>query len=484
MAATNKIDVSEFDIDENKGFLSPELPLQKLPNEYYSNWETVATNIPQLLLTSQMKRTVDERFPLLKIDQLQTLPELKRAYVLLTFITNAYVWCTNPPNEVIPDNLAEPLLQVCEELELPPTATYSSVVLWNYNVVDSSQPLNLENLSSGLTFTGSFDEAWFYLISVYFEKIGSQCIKYGLRAVESINHGDNVSFLENMKLLASSIDRLTEILKRMDEKCDPYVFYFRIRPFLAGSKNMAKAGLPHGIRYGTNGEYQQWSGGSNAQSSLVQYLDLLLGVTHFSDGGKEHYPRKLITNESQFKKNSYLLNMRQYMPAPHRHFLEYVDQVTNIRQYVLSQGTDSCERLAYDTCISILKNFRDVHLGIIKKYILIPARAERMNETNVKRQGLANSKSSNVNGHVGTGGTSLVKFLTQCRDETSDMAVTKWVQEYLKRDEGAASEHTNLEMNFIFDYNYDFIGFKDKTSNIHLTEDEESGDVDFFIHHW
>ncbi|CAD1784476.1 similar to Saccharomyces cerevisiae YJR078W BNA2 Putative tryptophan 2,3-dioxygenase or indoleamine 2,3-dioxygenase, required for de novo biosynthesis of NAD from tryptophan via kynurenine [Maudiozyma barnettii] len=474
------LDLHKFDVDEKNGFLSSELPLDHLENTYYKPWETLATNIPRLLLTNQLKPEVENRLPLLSIDQLTSLQELKRGYVLLTFIINGYVWSINPPNEIIPDSLALPLLEVSKKLGLPPVATYSSVVLWNYKLVDNTKEISLENLTTGLTFTGSFDEAWFYLISVYFEKIGAQCVEHGLKAIDAVTANDSVSFIESMKLLAMSIDNLTDILKRMDEKCDPYVFYFRIRPFLAGWKNMAKVGLPHGVKYGPNGEYQQWSGGSNAQSSLIQYLDLVLGVTHFSDGGQQQYPRKPITNESQFKRNSYLLDMRQYMPQPHRSFLKEVGEKTNIRQYVLKQSSESAERFAYDTCISMMKNFRDVHLGIIKNYILIPARAERMNETNVMRNGLATTH--NNKNHVGTGGTSLVKFLTQCRDETSDMAVTKWVKEYLKDDN---VEHSNLEMNFIFDYNYNFVGFKDKVSNIQLIEDEdENTDVDFFIHHW
>lgn len=478
----NVLKLEDYDIDEKRGFLSSEMPPSALPHEYYAPWEKIATNIPQLLLTSQMKNVVENELPLLSIDQLSTLPELKRAYVLLTFMINGYVWSSTPPNECVPEALAQPLLQVSEKLGLPPIATYSSVVLWNYKIVDPSKPLDLENLTTGLTFTGSIDESWFYLISVYFEKVGARCIEHGLKAINAVNNADSAQFINSMKQLAQGIDDLTEILTRMDEKCDPYVFYFRIRPFLAGWKNMAKAGLPNGVKYGSEGGYQQWAGGSNAQSSLIQYLDLVLGVTHFTDAGQEKYPRKPIANESQYKRNDYLLNMREYMPGPHRSFLKTINETTNIRQFVLSQAEDTDVRLAYDTCISMLKNFRDVHLDtIIRKYIMIPAAAERMQQSNTMRQGLANTHDAKPKEQVGTGGTSLLKFLTQCRDETSDMAVTKWVKEYLK--DGTA-DSANRELNFIFDYNFNFMGFKDKTVNIQHAEDDENGDVDFFIHHW
>ena len=79
------------------------------------------------------------------------------------------------------------------------------------------------------------------------------------------------------------------ILTRMYERCAPEVFYHRIRPFLAGSKNMANAGLPNGIFYDEGdgkGQWRQYNGGSNAQSSLIQFLDIVLGVEHSATGNR------------------------------------------------------------------------------------------------------------------------------------------------------------------------------------------------------
>ena len=73
------------------------------------------------------------------------------------------------------------------------------------------------------------------------------------------------------------------ILERMYEKCSPEVFYHQIRPVLAGSKNMSSAGLPNGVfyeDYNGKGQWRQYSGGSNAQSSLIQFFDVILGVEH------------------------------------------------------------------------------------------------------------------------------------------------------------------------------------------------------------
>src|SRR5205823_4702295 len=95
--------------------------------------------------------------------------------------------------------------------------------------------------------------------------------------------------IRSLRSFAERLDELGSILQRMYENCDPHVFYHRVRPFLAGSKNMADAGLPNGVIYedGTGNEvYRQFSGGSNAQSSLIQFFDIVLGVEHRPTGEK------------------------------------------------------------------------------------------------------------------------------------------------------------------------------------------------------
>jgi indoleamine 2,3-dioxygenase len=91
--------------------------------------------------------------------------------------------------------------------------------------------------------------------------------------------------------MGECIDDLGRILVRMYERNDPMVFYHQIRPLLAGSKNMGAAGLPNGVFYDTGDDntakWHQYSGGSNAQSSLVQLIDIALGIQHIASGEVE-----------------------------------------------------------------------------------------------------------------------------------------------------------------------------------------------------
>ena len=96
---------------------------------------------------------------------------------------------------------------------------------------------------------------------------------------------------------------------------------------LAGGKNMAEAGLPKGIKFdtgSTHDEYFQYSGGSNAQSSIIQFFDIILGIEHRPTGIKQRHASASGSELSassdtessmpvEGAKNSFIHEMRQYM---------------------------------------------------------------------------------------------------------------------------------------------------------------------------
>ena len=109
-------------------------------------------------------------------------------------------------------------------------------------------------------------------------------------AVAAARRGDAATVTSCLCTFAERLDDLGALLRRMNDSCDPSYFYSRIRPFLAGSKNMADAGLPHGVMWDDGSgksEYVQYSGPSNAQSSLIQFFDIVLGIEHLPTGEKK-----------------------------------------------------------------------------------------------------------------------------------------------------------------------------------------------------
>lgn len=182
--------------------------------------------------------------------------------------------------------IARPFLDVSERLELPPCATYAALNLWNYT--SSSEDLtNPDNLDVLASFTGTDDERWFFVVSVAIEAEGAKTIPLTFSAIEAVRRNDDARVAMLLEEMEHCLTRVIAILDRMHERLDPQVFYHRLRPMLAGSKNMAAAGLPNGVFYDSGDErsgWRQYSGGSNAQSSLIQLFDIALGIEHLATG--------------------------------------------------------------------------------------------------------------------------------------------------------------------------------------------------------
>ncbi|CAI6332834.1 unnamed protein product [Periconia digitata] len=431
--------LTTYDISATNGFLPTRIPLSVLPDAYYEPWETIARNLQSLILSKRLAKIVDA-LPVLETRLLRGEDEWRRAYCVLGFVVHAYIWGgegESGVNDIVPPSLSIPFLQVCQHLELPPVATYAGVCLWNWRPIFDGEPVDtLDNLATHMTFTGSLDESWFYLVSVAIEARAGPLVPMMLEAIEAARRNDSVTVTLCLRSLAERLDELGSLLERMYESCDPHVFYHRIRPFLAGSKNMAEAGLPNGVLFddGTGEqEYVQYSGGSNAQSSIIQFFDIVLGVEHRPTGEKT-------SEASSGPPHGFILEMRRYMPGPHRRFLEHVERVANIREYVTGRRHhDRALVIAFDACLAMLRSLRDKHIQLVSRYIIIKSRESRSQsrslspkQTPRKPVNLANTlQQGNGKKLRGTGGTALIPFLKQARDETGEPAIDAWARRLL-----------------------------------------------------
>lgn len=427
--------LEDYDISPLTGFVPEQFPLEKLPNSYYEPWEALVESLPSLILNKTIRTVIDTRLELLSTDRLETVREYRRAYSVLGFLSHAYVWGYNEqPSKVLPSQLAVPFKEVSAKLELPPVATYAGLVLWNFRpalrilATDKVATMAPDNFTTINTFTGSIDESWFYLVSCHFEIEGAKCLNMGMKTLQAAFDHDVVAVNLGLQELAQLIDNLGTVMMSMEQICDPHVFYFRIRPFLAGWKNMSEFGLP-GLIYG-EGEPVSYAGGSNAQSSLIQYLDTLLNVEHYPTGVR---PRKhtdssdstLQLTKSTINSDSKNFNaeMQSYMPKLHRQFLQDLTEYSILNKFVATNSKNYPELiLSYDACLAMLKSFRDKHIQIVTRYIILPSKSASSSST--LRAGLASKKTIAEN--RGTGGTSLLPFLKQCRDETGDPAAGSW----------------------------------------------------------
>ncbi|CAK4032015.1 Indoleamine 2,3-dioxygenase [Lecanosticta acicola] len=447
----------DYNVSPTNGFLPSKAPLESLPNPYYHQWEYIMKNLQGLILSKRLHEVVDD-LPVLSTEHLADDAEWHRAYSVLAFIAHAYIWGGNKPKERVPPSITIPFLAACKRLQLPPVATYAGLVLWNWKPIFHSEPSDtLANLDTIDTFTGSMDEKWFYLISIAIEARAGPVVPLMLRAMEAAEENDKAAVTECLRSFAERLDGLIAMLARMHDNCDPHVFYNRIRPFLAGSKNMAEAGLPNGVIFDDGGpvnkqRYVQFSGGSNAQSSIIQFFDIVLDVRHRPTGAKKAPDSPPDSKKSKAPDSNFIHEMRKYMPGPHARFLEQVSRVANIRAFVEQHYYDRALTLAFDACLAMLSTFRDKHIQIVSRYIIVQSAAAKKRESEQKPSGeqskkvnLAHrSKPVSTDGKnegkedlTGTGGTSLIPFLRQARDETAEPAIDTWTRRLLSKKSGA-----------------------------------------------
>ncbi|KAH7380314.1 indoleamine 2,3-dioxygenase alpha type [Phaeosphaeria sp. MPI-PUGE-AT-0046c] len=439
--------LSDYDVSPRNGFLPDEIPLDILPDTYYQPWETVVRNFQSLILAKRLRRIIDA-LPILDTDLLLTEAEWRRAYSILGFMAHGYIWGGESPSDIVPPSVSIPFLKACRHLELPPVATYAGVCLWNWRPLFNNEAMDsLDNLATHMTFTGSLDESWFYLVSVAIEARAGPLVPMMIEAIAAVRRNDTSGVIRALRAFAERLDELGTLLERMYESCDPHVFYHRIRPFLAGSKNMSDAGLPNGVMFddGTGEQpYVQFSGGSNAQSSIIQFFDVVLGIEHRPTGEKRSDVPASDSDAVQSPPHGFIQDMRRYMPGAHRRFLEHMEQVANIRQHVNSNRSNRALTTAYDACLAMLRSLRDKHIQLVSRYIIIKSRESRSHSRSLSPQqakatrvNLANTLARSGSKKLrGTGGTALIPFLKQARDETGEPAIDAWAKRLLNNGPG------------------------------------------------
>ncbi|KAE8401872.1 Indoleamine 2,3-dioxygenase [Aspergillus pseudonomiae] len=411
--------LSDYGISPELGFLPAEACLERLPHPYYSPWEKLVACLPVLHKKQQLRSHI-EQLPILAVSWLTSPPEWKRAYVCLVFILHGYIWGGSQPRTIIPPCISIPLLAICDRLEVPPIATFAGLCLWNYRLIRPDEPThNPEDLLATATFTGDHDEEWFYLISVGIEARGAPMIPVMLRAIAGTHVEDTQTLITCLSALRDTLQELGDLLDRMYERCQPAVFYHRLRPFLAGTKSLEQYGLPDGIYFdvgttNTNNrmgspKLESYRGGSNAQSSLIQFFDIVLGVKHPAAPGAEGTTQHSFHDE-----------MRGYMPGPHRRFLADISRVARVREYVHARrGSHPDLAAGYESCLQMLNRLRAKHLRIVSDYIIKEARRGSVDGSHNSGavQPAPRTKAASRR-FLGTGGTDLIPFLKRTIDES------------------------------------------------------------------
>lgn len=309
--------------------------------------------------------------------------QIRVAMVHYSFLVQAYVWSEDPAPAVLPANLAIPMVAISDKLGLAPLLPYSGYVLDNWYRLDKSGGVNLDNIGMYQNFLGGQDENWFVLVHVAIEAEAGRALDLATQLVAAAKEQDAAATELLLTEMNAVWDRMNAHFDRMPDRCDPYIYYQRVRPYIHGWKN--NPAMPEGLIYEGvekfGGKPQSYRGQTGSQSSIVPAMDALFQVVHQSDPLRE-----------------FLDELHQYRPPSHRRFIEALREESSLRDFAKTQG--SAIKDAFNACVEQVARFRTRHLEYAASYINKQASSGAGNDTD-----------------VGTGGTPFMKYLKKHRDE-------------------------------------------------------------------
>jgi indoleamine 2,3-dioxygenase len=390
--------LEDYGVDPDHGFLPSEPPTARLADEYYSPWESLVDDLQELITTKDIRTRVNA-LPILSTSKLTVEPDWRRAYCLLAFLAHGYIWSEEPAAHKLPPSISIPFLEASEHVGIIPSITYAALCIWNYKQTGQERINNPDDLKALLTFTGTKDESWFHMMSVAIEGQGAHIVPNLIQVITDVRAANRQGVFDGLSKTSEILGLLSPLLQRTHENLSPEIFFNNVRPFIAGSKS-----LPDGLSFddGTGKEeYKFYGGASAAQSALFQFCDVAFGIKHGVPGDAV---------------NAMVGDMRNYMPGCHRQFLEEVGKVANIKQFIHENQDDKGLVEAYNSCLENLKAFRNKHIGVVSRYIVLPSIAAAKTRSGTNPADGGNPAKAEI---TGTGGTMLMPFLKQMRDETT-----------------------------------------------------------------
>ncbi len=378
--------LEDYGMSASRGYLSSfELPDICMPDAFAPIAEASA-RLGDYLSSGRVRHWLDA-MPLVDLaDFAADAPEdqVRAAMVRLSFLVQAYVWGEARAPARLPANLAVPMVAVADRLGQAPLLPYSGYVLDNWARIDRNAPISLDNIAMVQNFIGGDDENWFVMVHVAIEAEAGQALQLACELVQCATMEDVAGATARLTAMADVWTRINAIFDRMPERCDPYVYYHRVRPYIHGWAN--NPALPDGLIYEgvarLGGHGQSYRGQTGSQSSIVPAMDALFGVDHSDD------PLRAFLDE-----------LHSYRPVAHRRFIEDMRAQSTLRSFAVASG-DAALRDAFNAIVLAVSAFRTRHLEYAASYINRQASSGPGNDTD-----------------VGTGGTPFMKYLKKHRDE-------------------------------------------------------------------
>jgi indoleamine 2,3-dioxygenase len=347
-----------------RGFLPEPDPLARFGDgSPFAVLDEVGRDLPSLLQDPGF-RAYARRLTLPALPAGEVAPAVLRLYyVRVAFLASAYVNQVGvEPVRSLPANLAVPLCDVCGRLGRPPILSYDGYALYNWKRFDPDGPIALGNIDTIQNFVHLYDEHWFILVHVEIEALAGGLLRAIEAADAAMARGDAEAVSAAVAEVARTLWAQVAVLRRIPEKMDPALYYRLFRPYIRFFEDVVYEGVDRAP--------MSFRGETGAQSSVVPTVLAFLKIPHRPSALTDH-----------------LADMRRFMPAEHRAFIERVERMPDPRPLV--------DRGPYNDALDALAAFRETHLGYAHEYI-----ARRVEDPR------------------GTGGTPYMQWLAQLIDET------------------------------------------------------------------
>lgn len=378
--------LSDYSMSASRGFLSSfEIVDIDLP-DIFSPVIAAAENLSGMMTTGRVRHWLKQLPELDLTDWAANAPDeqVRVAMVHYSFMVQAFVWGEKDAPTQLPANLARPMVALAERLDQAPLLPYSCYVLDNWARLDRDAPIALDNVYMVQNFLGGADENWFVLIHVAIEAAAGPILDLACNLVAAASSEQADLATRLLTEMHGHWDKVNAIFDDMPLRCDPYIYYQRVRPYIHGWAN--NPALPNGLIYEGVDKYegkgQSFRGQTGSQSSIVPSMDALFQVSHEND------PLR-----------AYLDELHAYRPLPHRKYIEDMREQSKLRDFAVASG-DSALRDAFNANVEQVARFRTRHLEYAASYINKQAKTGDGNDT-----------------EVGTGGTPFMKYLKKHRDE-------------------------------------------------------------------
>jgi indoleamine 2,3-dioxygenase len=166
--------------------------------------------------------------------------------------------------DVLPKQLAVPLVQIAEKIQAKPFMEYAmSYALYNYKRKDPSKPLDYDNLALIRKFSGMKSEHGFILVHVAMVRHTGELVKNVLSALEAAGNQDRTVFNNSMAAINKIMTTINGVMEEMWIKSLPED-YMKFRTFIMGITGQNEM-FPNGVLYeGTDGARRSYRGESGA----------------------------------------------------------------------------------------------------------------------------------------------------------------------------------------------------------------------------